>query len=411
MAKEKWVDLNELPRNEKNKDKINWKKSVGYKCKFKYNDFEGEVEIINYDSKTQKLTIKYLNYVPFEISTSGFRNCEFNKMLTSPQLGINTIYDKAKWMIDLGVSEEDAKKYTPNSSKKITVKCPYCNKEKKTKINNIYYNNSIGCTCGDGTSYPEKFTISLLDQLNVNYIKEYSPEWIDSKKYDFYFELDNEKYIIETHGKQHYDDGFEIFGGRNLKEEQQNDQYKRELALSNGINDYIILDCRESSLDWIKSSIINSKLNKIFDLSNVDWFKCEKFALSNRVKEVCNYWKIHNEINGEELSVGYLCDIFNLARSTVRKYLKIGVKFNWCNYNPEEEREKILKLNHNRIAKKSSKKVEVFKDGKSLGVFESYIDLENKSVNLFGTKLHYSEISEVIRGIKKSYKGFTFTSP
>ena len=39
-----------------------------------------------------------------------------------------------------------------------------------------------------------------------------------------------------------------------------------------------------------------------------------------------------------------------------------------------------------------------------------YIDLENKSVNLFGTKLHYAEISEVIRGIKKSYKGFTFTS-
>lgn len=33
-------------------------------------------------------------------------------------LGINTIWDKARWMCNLGVSENDAKKYRPKSSKK-----------------------------------------------------------------------------------------------------------------------------------------------------------------------------------------------------------------------------------------------------------------------------------------------------
>lgn len=41
---------------------------------------------------------------------------------------INSIWAKARWMCDLGVSEEDSKKYTPQSSFKIDVTCPYCKK-------------------------------------------------------------------------------------------------------------------------------------------------------------------------------------------------------------------------------------------------------------------------------------------
>ena len=48
-------------------------------------------------------------------------------------------------------------------------------------------------------------------------------------KYDFYFEHNNESYIIETHGSQHYVEGkFSVIkGGRSLEGEQENDELKR----------------------------------------------------------------------------------------------------------------------------------------------------------------------------------------
>lgn len=53
---------------------------------------------------------------------------------------INSIYAKAPWMIDLGVSEEDAVKHTPQSNKKIEVTCPDCGKRKHHKGFTFRYN-------------------------------------------------------------------------------------------------------------------------------------------------------------------------------------------------------------------------------------------------------------------------------
>ena len=62
-------------------------------------------------------------------------------------------------------------------------------------INNIYNRKGIACMCNN-TSYPEKIIISMLDQLNIKYTKEYKPLWSNNKRYDFYFELDNKKFIM-----------------------------------------------------------------------------------------------------------------------------------------------------------------------------------------------------------------------
>ena len=52
----KWIDLSDLPRKGKS---IDWKNSIGYKCKFKYDDIKGEVEIVDYKKdKHSKLIIK-----------------------------------------------------------------------------------------------------------------------------------------------------------------------------------------------------------------------------------------------------------------------------------------------------------------------------------------------------------------
>ncbi|XZI06026.1 zinc-ribbon domain-containing protein (plasmid) [Clostridium perfringens] len=307
------------------------------------------------------------------------------------KLGVNTIWDTDRWMCDLGVSEVDAKRYSHSSSREIIVKCPDCEKKKEITISNIYQNKTISCSCGDGKSYPEKFVMNVLEQLNIHFETEYSPEWAKPKRYDFHIKDNN--CIIETHGEQHYKEkkmrGTRV---RALEQEQQNDKYKKETALTNEIEYYIELDCRESNLEWIKESILNSELSKLFDLSKVDWQQCAEFANKNIVKEVCNYW--NNKREDETMT--NLKKKFQISRTTLINYLKKGTKLGWCNYNPKEE------------AKKCSKKIEIFKDNQSLGIFESCSELKRQSEELFGVKLVLQNISKVCTGERKQYKGFTF---
>lgn len=318
---------------------------------------------------------------------------------SSPQIvvpSINSLYTTDKWMCDLGVDAEESKMFVSRSNKKIKVKCPHCGREDKKQCNAIYTTKSISCVCSDGVSYPEKFISNVLTQLKLNFETQYSPKWIGKRFYDFYLKDINT--IIEVHGGQHYK---ETTKGRSLQEEQENDRIKKELALNNGVVNYIILDCRESNLEWVKNSILNSELNNMLDLSNINWFKCEEFAIkSNIVKEICNYWN-----NKEEWETTVdLAVILKVSKSSITKYLKQGQVLGWCKYNAKEEiRKRVINLN-----KLNCKKVEVFRNGISLGMFSSCVQLEKQSEELFGVKLLSCKISEVCNGKTKHHKGYTF---
>lgn len=234
-------------------------------------------------------------------------------------LGINTIWDKARWMCDLGISEEDAKNNFPQSADKIEVICPLCGNKKKCRIRTVYNDKTIGCICNDKQSYPEKFMYSILKQLNIEFETQYSPKWINGKRYDFYIPKFNA--IIEVHGEQHYR---HTGRGRSLQEEQENDKLKEEIALDNGIN-YIVIDCRESTLNWIKDNILKSKLNNLFDLENIDWIKCEKFAISNNlIKLACEYKKNNPNITYTEIG-----KIMGYERHAIKRWIEKGKKLNW----------------------------------------------------------------------------------
>ena len=142
----------------------------------------------------------------------------------------------------------------------------------------------------------------------------------------------------------------------------------------------------------------------MFDLSNIDWDKCDIFGLKNKIKDVCNYWKEHREVNKEDITTTDLSKIFKFCISTIIKYLKKGEKLGWCNYNSKEE----MKKSALKAGKKNGKKLEVFKNNKSEGIFESVKQLERDSKKIFGVKLLRDEISKVARGLLKEYKGFSF---
>lgn len=335
------------------------------------------------------------------LSGVGCACCCPNPMVVVPE--INSIWAKSPWMMKFGVSEEDAKKYTPWSNHRLEIKCFHCGKKRMVSPNEISRKGFIKCKkCSDGYTYPEKFMMEILSQLNIEYIPQLSAsdfQWCENKEYDFY--LPNYNTIIETHGMQHYDDVKGFF--KTLEEEQANDKYKQELSLNNDIDEYIVIDCRYSELKWIKSSILNSKLNTMFDLSKIDWLRCGEFAIGNRVKEVCDYWN-----NKEEWETTTdLEEKFNLAKGTIINYLEKGTELGWCYYNGQEELKKMQKSRCN--------KVNVYKDGELVHTFESLKQAAREMTRIYNITMSFSVIRNRVDENNKTYgweyNGFTFMCP
>lgn len=324
-------------------------------------------------------------------------------------LGINTIWDtNGEWVEIFGVSEKDAKTYTKGSSKLIEVTCPNCGNIKKIKPDTIRFNKSIGCFCGDSYSYCEKVMTNLLIQLNVRFetqVQKKILSWCDKYRYDFY--LPEYNIIIETHGDQHYSKhDFRRVNGKTFKEEQRNDKLKKELAINNGVKeeDYVVIDCRYSDLDWIKINVLDSRLSELFEFSKVDWIECERFALKNRVKEVCNYWNDQNHT----LTTGDLSKIFKINSSTISSYLKKGTKLGWTEYDPKHEVSKVAKMNGERSRVRRSMPILAFKEDFFIGKFSNAVELAKKSEEILGVKLNKSCIRDVANGKREKHKGYIF---
>jgi hypothetical protein len=313
--------------------------------------------------------------------------------------GINDIPTTAPWMIKyFQGGYDEAKLYTKGSGKKIKPICPDCGRIKDSLmfISNIYKRKSINCSCSDKMPYTEKFMFSVLEQLNLNFqtqLNKTTYEWCENYRYDFYFELNNESYICEVHGKQHYEENTNF--KKTLKEEQENDKLKKELALANGIKEenYIVIDCRYSELEWIQNNILKSRLNELFNLLQIDWIKCEEFALSNLVKEACEYKRDNPDYTTEDIG-----KIMNLNRSTICRYLKIGNELGWCYYDAKKES---LKGN-SYSGKLNGISVLIIKNTLEFYLFNSAHESERESESVLGIKL--THVSRACKEFKK-YKG------
>lgn len=299
--------------------------------------------------------------------------------------GKNDIPSIAPWMEKYFKNKEDIYKYTYGSGKKVLVQCPDCGKEKYVTIKDLYNNKSIGCICSDSVSYPEKFVFSFLEQLKLDFQYQYSPEWIEKKRYDFYIASKN--LIIEVdggigHGHRH------TFGNRSIQELVEIDKYKEEQALKHNLK-VVRINAYPSTYEILVNSI-KKELSYYFDINKVDFLECNKFGLSNIVKEICIQWDNINNIR-------FFVDKYKLSDVTIRNYLKKGANLGWCNYNPEEQ------INKNNL--KNGQKIKVYHNKYCLGEFNSCAEFARKfNSTQDEIKINPISLSNAVNNNKK-YKG------
>ncbi len=229
------------------------------------------------------------------------------------------------------LTEEQMKSYMPNTHKKIEVLCPRCNKTKYINPKELLH-TGLCCICGDGQSFPNKFVYNVLHQLNLNAQPEFTPSWAHGKRYDEY--LIDYNIIIENHGMQHYQEC--SFTNKTLQEEQFNDRCKRELAEKQNIK-YIVLDCRYSSMEYIKQSIMHSPLPKIlsFNENDIDWSQADKYASDSLLIESAKLFT-------SGLSVKEISLLLKIRRDKVSKYLNKATQLGLCNYEGKFMAKKVL---------------------------------------------------------------------
>ena len=167
---------------------------------------------------------------------------------------------------------------------------------------------------------------SVFTQLGIDFETEYNKSWSNGYKYD----LCNESLslIVENHGIQHYEDiKFSKSDTMTLKERQSIDLTKKYLAKENGIKNYIVIDCRYSTTEWIKRNIMESSLPVIlrFTESDINWNECYKNATSSLVESAANLWN-------DGLSINEISQKLKICDPTVRKYLNQGTISGFCNY-------------------------------------------------------------------------------
>lgn len=303
---------------------------------------------------------------------------------------INSIRTNRPDLIKYFLNEEDVDLYTVGSEKFVKLKCPFCGDIKSKRISVLTKGGFYCDLCSDNISIPEKFIINLLNQKSVKFIPQYKSNWSDNKRYDFYIPYLN--MIIEVHGEQHY----KYTGrGRSLKEEQANDLLKYNLAIRHGIKpeNYIVIDCRKSELEWLKHET-SIKLNKFFNLDSVDWYVVYEKSLQSNIIKAFELWNIGIKSSSE------IKNILNVSKTTVIKYLKILTKIGKIQYNTKQVMIENGRKN-GKINKGTAKEILQY-------------SLDNKLIRKFNsvkeageiTGYHIRGISDCANNKREEYKNF-----
>lgn len=187
------------------------------------------------------------------------------------------------------VNTDDAFNYGYTSKHKLNWKCSDCGYI-FSRSPSQFTNDRLVCpNCIKNESYPNRFMFSILSQLGIDFLKEYSPIWIGQKRYDFYFAISDKKYIIEMDGGLH-----------RYKDAILNDIIKDNAAMEHNIN-VIRINCdygkSAKRYEFIKNNIIESKLSNLFTLNEKMFIEADKFALTNECTYITKLWETYRDVD------------------------------------------------------------------------------------------------------------------
>ena len=286
----------------------------------------------------------YFDMTPTSFIYRGSRcYCE-NPSISRVIPGFNDIHttrpDVEEWMHN----KEDAYKYSMSSKEKIFWDCPDCKNTFEERICNVN-SNRLSCPfCSDGISYPNKFMYNSLYQIkdDLDFLeREYNPDWCKFEfngnercgKYDIYFGINGQRYIVEMDGGLGH--GNKVHTNSLLSQDEllQIDLIKDKLAQEQGIQ-VIRIDCNyktDNKYTYILNNVLNSDLKDIIDLSKIDFDLSNKNSVSSLIVKAGELWN-------QGLTAGQIRKELKIGEGTVTSYLKTASEIGVCDYSVEKSK-------------------------------------------------------------------------
>lgn len=242
--------------------------------------------------------------------------------------GVNDLWRTHKHIASQLDDPEDGYKYSYGKRVFLNWRCQSCGKHVNhltpMQVINFVDERVICENCADWYSFPNKFFNNLLSEMKIDFVPEKSFSWSCGKRYDFYFPDLN--MIVELHGGQHYDKRF--------PEIRKNDDFKKKLAMSNGIEYYYEIECKKSKADYVFTSV-QKALSGWFDFSGVDIaeisFMSQRTIFDRTIDALCK----------NDFDITKTAKQMGIHWTTVSEYLKIAKDRG--RFSPEEVAEKQLR--------------------------------------------------------------------
>lgn len=212
-----------------------------------------------------------------------------------------------------------AKSNSVHSHNKTLFVCPDCGNSFTSTMSNVHYQGLSCPSCSDGFSYPNKVMYNILKQCNIDFIREFSCNWTNGRRYDFC--IPSAKVLIEMdgglgHGRKSFKDG-------NTSEESLAiDRFKDSVAKENGYS-VIRIDCLYSDINYIKQNVLSSTLPKFVCLEHIDW---DTIDIQSRRSYIL---KIADLVN-DGSSLDDITVELKIHKKTVEKYYTLAVKYGLC---------------------------------------------------------------------------------
>ena len=242
------IHLDNLPQKKHNNTEvIDWKSVNRSIVNFEYDGVKGEITL------TYSHTNKRLNhYIKCEYENREkvypvqiIKECKINSLIKLNKSPLdkptqeNWLYQRTDLhkFVD---NPDDLKNYHMGSGKRYEWKCPSCGKRFNKRILDVTQYGMSCDLCSSGFSKNERLVSIILTKINENYItqKEFSDCRIKQPlPFDFY--LPQHNMVIETHGKQHYE---EVKFYRTNEHTLKSDKIKKKYCKDNNIQ-YCEINC------------------------------------------------------------------------------------------------------------------------------------------------------------------------